>query len=437
MKKVGIRREDKNEWERRVPVIPDHVANMIQNKGLTFCIQPSDIRAFSDEDYRIAGASVVENLSEECPVVFAVKEIPIDFFRPEGVYMYFAHVIKGQAYNMPMLQHLIDLNCTLIDYEKVEDERGRRLIFFGRYAGLAGMIDSLWTLGQRLEWEGITTPFSQIEPAHRYPNAQAAKDAIRQVGEQIASEGLPAELAPFVCGFAGYGNVSRGAQEIYDLLSVEEISPADLLNLPEKSAVRKKVYKVVFKEVDTVKPRDPAAAFDLMDFFGHPEKYQSQFDQYIPHLSMLINAIYWTKASPRLVTKAYLRETYQKNPRPKLKVIGDISCDIEGGIEATIMATEPDAPVFVYDPLKGEAIMGVAGQGPSIMAVDNLPCELPVESSTDFSTVLKDYVPAIVKADYSLPFEECLLPPEIKRAVIVYRGELTPEFKYLEKFLEK
>jgi saccharopine dehydrogenase (NAD+, L-lysine-forming) len=436
MNKVGIRREDKNEWERRVPVIPQHVADMIEHQDLVFCVQPSDIRTFSEEDYLQAGASIVENLSEECPVVFAVKEIPVDFFKPKGVYMFFAHVIKGQAYNMPMLKRIMDLECTLIDYEKVEDEKGRRLVFFGRYAGLAGMIDSLWTLGQRLEWEGIASPFNQVEPAHRYANAQEAKDAIRQVGEQIASQGLSSELVPFVCGFAGYGNVSRGAQEIYDLLPIEEISPADLLNLTADRADRKKMYKVVFKEVDTVEPRDMEEKFDLMDFFGHPEKYKSQFDQYIPHLSMLINAIYWTNASPRLVTKDYLRKTYQKTKNLKLKVIGDISCDIEGGIGATVMATEPDEPVFVYDPLADKAIMGVAGQGPVIMAVDNLPCELPVESSTDFSTVLKGFVPAIVKADYSLPFEECPLPPEIKRAVIVYRGELTPEFKYLEKFLK-
>lgn len=430
--KVGIRREDKNEWERRVPIVPGHMAKLI-NEGLSFCVQPSEIRAIPDEEYSMAGARIEENLAEECPVVFAVKEIPNHFFRPNGVYMFFAHVIKGQQYNMPMLRHLMNLKCTLIDYEKVEDENGRRLIFFGRYAGLAGMIDSLWALGQRLEWKGIITPFNQIEPAYRYSNALAAKDAVRQAGEQIARDGLPKELAPFVCGFAGYGNVSRGAQEVYNQLPVEEISPAALLDLKEYDP--KKVYKVVFKEVDTVKPRDPAASFDLMDFFGHPEKYESRFDPYIPHLSMLINAIYWTPASPRLITKAYLRDVYERGETLKLEVIGDISCDIEGGIEATVKSTEPDDPVFVYDPLADKAVMGVEGNGPVIMAVDNLPCELPIESSTDFSSVLKNFIPAIARADYTVPFEECRLPAEIKRAVIVYQGELTPKYRYLEKFL--
>ena len=254
---------------------------------------------------------------------------------------------------------------------------------------------------------------------------------MRRVGEQIATEGLPASLVPFVCGFAGYGNVGRGAQEIYDQLPVEEISPAELLALDEHDA--HVVYKVVFKEVDTVTPRDPAVAFDLAHFFQNPAQYESQFERFIPRLTLLINAIYWTAASPRLVTKDYLCQHYS----PKLKVIGDISCDVEGAIEATVRSTEPDEPVFVYEPATGATPAGVAGDGPVIMAVDNLPCELPAESSAEFSAALRDYVPAIVTADYSVPFADCALPPEIKRAVIAYRGELTPDYHYIEQFLKQ
>jgi saccharopine dehydrogenase (NAD+, L-lysine-forming) len=434
-KQVGIRREDKNVWERRVPITPQHVTSLTQQAGLSFCVQSSGIRAFSDEDYRAAGAEVRDDVSA-CPVVFAVKEIPLDLFQPNGTYVFFAHVIKGQAYNMPMLKRMLELGCTLIDYEKVTDDKGRRLIFFGRHAGLAGMIDTLWALGQRLEWERTLTPFSQIQQTYHYGDLAAAKEAVKGVGEGIATAGLPDSLVPFVCGFAGYGNVSRGAQEIYDQLPVVEIAPEELLTLTE--ADRHAVYKVVFKEVHTVKPLDPAKPFDLAHFFKNPAEYESQFEPYIPHLTVLVNAIYWSPVSPRLVTKAYLRELYRPGYQAvKLKVIGDISCDIEGAIEATVRSTEPDEPVFVYEPLTGETPDGVRGNGPVIMAVDNLPCELPAESSADFSATLRDFVPAIATADYSVPFDQLALPPEIKRAVIAYQGKLTPDYRYLEKHLRE
>ena len=429
-RKVGIRREDKNIWERRVPITPDDLAALSRESILSFCVQTSEIRTFPDTDYQAAGAEICEELAD-CPVVFAVKEIPLELFQPEAAYIFFAHVIKGQKYNMPMLQHMLDLKCTLIDYEKVTDEQGRRLIFFGRHAGMAGMIDTLWALGQRLEWEGTPTAFSQIQQSYHYADSDDAKEAVRRAGEGIATEGLPASLVPFVCGFAGYGNVGRGAQEIYDQLPVEEISPAELLALDEHDP--HVVYKVVFKEVDTVTPRDPATAFDLAHFFQSPALYESQFERFIPQLTLLINAIYWTAASPRLVTKDYLRQHYS----PKLKVIGDISCDVEGAIEATVRSTEPDEPVFVYEPATGAAPAGLAGEGPVIMAVDNLPCELPAESSAEFSAALRDYVPAIVTADYSVPFADCALPPEIKRAVIAYGGDLTPDYRYIEQFLNQ
>ncbi len=221
---VGIRREDKNVWERRVPLTPQHVGQLAEEIGGTFCVQPSDIRAFSDQDYAAVGAHVREDLSG-CPVVLAVKEIPVPLLQPGTTYVFFAHVIKGQPSNMPMLQRMLDLKCTLIDYEKVTDDLGRRLIFFGRHAGLAGMIDTLWAYGQRMAWEGVQTPFGQIHQAYHYPDAAAAKLAVQRVGEQIAAGNLAESIAPFVCGFAGYGNVSRGAQEIYDQLPLEEVLP--------------------------------------------------------------------------------------------------------------------------------------------------------------------------------------------------------------------
>jgi alpha-aminoadipic semialdehyde synthase len=192
----------------------------------------------------------------------------------------------------------------------------------------------------------------------------------------------------------------------------------------------------VFKEEHLVKPVSPKHRFELQDYYDHPEKYRSRFADYLPSLTLLINANYWDDRYPKLVTKAGLRELYSQTSKPRLRVIGDISCDLEGGIEATVHCTDTGDPVYVYNPFNGDVKSGVGGVGPVILAVSNLPCELPLESSKEFSRALTPFVPAIVDADYSLPFDQFNLPDEIKRAVILYHGELTPDYTYLEKYLK-
>ncbi len=433
--RIGIRAEDKSIWERRAPITPDGVRALVNESDLEVLVQPSTIRVFKDAEYRRAGARVEENLSS-CPVVFGVKEMPSHTFVPGHSYVFFAHVIKGQPYNMPMLRRLLELGCQLIDYERVTDDQGRRLIFFGRHAGLAGMINTLWALGKRLDWEGIANPLSQLRQTHEYGSLSEAKEAVSAAGDHIVRHGLPREVAPMVCGFAGYGNVFRGANQIIELLPVREIAPREVAAVATSPAsARDVVYKVVFKEEHTVEPISPDGSFDLQHYYDHPEKYRSRFASYLPHLSVLVNCVYWEEKYPRLVTKADARRLYCGADAPRLRVIGDISCDIEGAIECTGKSTEPGNPVYVYDPATDTTTDGVKGNGPVVMAVDILPSELPREASTDFSAVLAPYVPAIAGADYSAPFEELALPPEIKRALITHRGELTPNYRYLQAYL--
>jgi alpha-aminoadipic semialdehyde synthase len=431
---VGIRREDKSEWERRVPIIPRDARQLQEEYGIEFWVQPSEIRVFAEEAYREAGGRIEEDISP-CPVVLAVKEMPTDFFTVGHTYVFFAHVIKGQPHNMPMLQALLNNNCQLIDYEKVTDDKGRRLIFFGHHAGLAGMIDSLWALGRRLAWEGIPNPFTELEQTYKYDDLMQARGVLSRLGMHIAQRGLPESIAPLICGFAGYGNVFHGANEIIELLPVEEIRPDQVADVAHNSKARDVVFKVVFKEEHTVQPIVSGDKFELQDYYDHPEKYRSIFSSYLPHLTLLVNCVYWESKYPRLVTKRELRKLYGASEQPRLRVIGDISCDIEGAIEATLECTEPGDPIYVYDPFEDRISPGVEGRGPVILAVDILPSELPREASTYFSSVLKDYLPAIVRADYSVPFEDLDLPPEIKRAVIVHRGELAPEYSYLADYL--
>ncbi len=431
--KIGIRREDMYAWERRAPLIPEHVRQLCDRHGLEATVQSSGRRIFADEEYRAAGLPVADHLSS-CPLIIGLKEIPVDVIERDKVYVFFSHTIKGQPHNMAMLRRILDLGATIIDYERIVDDAGRRLVFFGNYAGLAGMIDTLWTLGQRLEWEGIHTPLSRIRQASSYASLAAARAAISEVGEEIRTRGLPKSMDPLVIGVTGYGNVSRGAQEILDLLPLTEVSPSVLLSgIPTVDPTRP-IVKVVFKEQDTVTPQISGAAFDLQEYYQHPERYRGVFSQYLPHLHVVVNCIYWEPKYPRLVTRQDIRELFE-GTRPRLRVIGDISCDVKGAIEVTVRATEPDDPIYVYDASRGTTAAGVGGNGPVVMAVEILPSELPREASAYFSNILQAFVPPLAAADYSGTLSACKLPPELKRAVIAYRGDLAPDYRYLEDSL--
>jgi len=432
--RIGIRREDKSRWERRVPLIPEDVRWLRDQHDIDVWLQPSAIRVFPDDAYRAAGARIEEDLSS-CHVILGVKEIPCETLEFGHTYGFFAHVIKGQPHNMPMLQALLKKRCQLIDYERVTDDRGRRLVSFGHHAGLAGMVDTLWALGRRLAWEGIPNPFTELRQTHEYGTLGQAKAAVSRVGKRIAQRGLPPSITPLICGFAGYGSVYRGANDIIQLLPVQEIHPEEVAGLAEDSETPDRVYKAVFREEHTVQPITPGDAFELLDYRIHPEKYRSRFDAYLPHLTLLVNCVQWEAKYPRLVTKRGLRELYGSLRQPRLRVIGDISCDIEGAIEATIECTDPGDPVYVYDPLDDRTSRGVEGCGPVILAVDILPSELPSEASAHFSGALKGYLPAIATADYAAPFEELDLPPEVQRAIVVHQGQLTPGYRYLAEHL--
>ena len=434
-KKFGIRLEDKYVMERRVSITPGHVKRLIQDEGLEVYVEPSAKRIFSDEEFKKAGANLTSDLSDP-PVIFGVKEMPISFFEDQKTYIFFSHVIKGQSYNMPMLKAMMDKKCTLVEYEKIADDQGRRLIFFGRFAGLAGMINSLWSLGQRLKVQGIGNPFSTLKQSHLYYSLEEAKLEIAKVGEHIAAHGLPKEICPLTIGFTGYGNVSKGAQEIADLLPITEINPEELLKLKKSRVIHnnKVLYKVVFKESDISSPIDKNKKFVLEHYYNHPEQYKNAFEKYVPHLTILMNCMYWDDKYPRIITKDFLAELHVKGGS-KLKVIGDITCDPDGSIECTHVGTEIEDPVFVYNPQTRTPKMGFKGEGILVMSVDILPSELPRDSSIAFGDALFQYIKPIVIADYNQPFEKLNLPDPIKRAVIIHQGVLTPNYQYIKKFL--
>ena len=428
---IGIRREDKSRWERRAPLVPAGVSELEARHGLRFVVQPSDIRVFTDQEYRSAGATISEDL-RPADVILGVKEVPARLILEQKVYVCFAHVTKGQPYNMGMLRRLMDLGCSLVDYEKISDENKRRLIFFGRHAGYAGMIDTLRCLGQRLLLTGMGTPLAEVRPAYEYADLAAAKDHLKELGKDLVRSCRGPHL---IFGFSGYGNVSSGAQEVFSCLQPRDVSVADLPATASDSSGTGPV-KVVFREEDMVEPNDPDRRFDLAEYYEHPERYRGCFEKHLPYLDVLVNGIYWEPRYPRLVTRKWARSNYLADRLPRLKVIGDISCDVEGSIELTVRTTQPDNPWYVYLPREDAARDGLVGDGPVIMAVDNLPCEIPRESSEYFCTVLKDMVYPLATADWQSPFEALDLPACLKRAVIVHNGELTPGYRYLNEHVK-
>ena len=415
---LAIRREDKNRWEKRAPLSPQHVEELVRAQGLSVVVQPSPLRIYPDAEYAAAGATLQEELAG-CQVILGVKEVPLEKILPGATYLCFSHVIKGQEANMPLLQRFLDQRCTLIDYEPIVDRYGRRLIFFGRHAGYTGMIDALWSCGQRLEREGIHTPFSLMEPAHRYGSLdQVAEILSTRIGRQVREQPLPAELFPFVVGFTGGGNVAQGAQAVLDRLPVVEIDPDDLPGLAADPRLSRRVlYKTVFRR-----------------------HHRSQdFARYLPYLTILVNGIYWEPGHPRLVTRkdiANLWATAGPGAIPRLRVIADLSCDVEGSVEITVRTTTSDAPVFTYNPETGEAPAGVDGPGPVVLAVDNLPAEIPWDASDHFGDSLFPFVEELARADYSADFEHLSLPAAVLGAVVTHQGDLTPTYRYLEGFLK-
>lgn len=435
MNTIAIRRETKDNTQRRAPLAPDHVRELVAAHGLTVLVQPWAQRVFTDKEYEDAGARLTDDLSG-ANIIFGVKEIAPDLFLDRKAYAFFSHTAKGQRYNMPMLQAILDRKGTLFDYELVRNREGKRLIFFGKHAGYAGMIDSFWALGRRLMWESIPSPFSSIRYATQYDNLPEIRDHFTDIGRQIDQDGIDRRLVPFICGFTGYGRVSRGAQQVFDLLPNQEIEAAGLPAFIERGVFSdRKLYKVQFRKPDMFRHREPGAPFDPGEFRDHPDRYKSMLHRSLPFLTMLVNGIYWEPSFPRLITRKNMRQLYDRGER-RLRVIGDITCDVEGSIELTVKTTDAKNPVFVYEPMGGAVIDGWEGDGPVILAVDKLPTEMPREASSAFGDTLVPFVPELARVDYREPISRLALPPEFQRALIAHRGQLAPAQKHLTHYLE-
>ncbi|MET1255475.1 hypothetical protein [Aliikangiella maris] len=414
-----VRKEHKNDWERRTALSPSDAADLVE-KGFPISVESSGIRVFPDADYQSLNVPIVDSpLASE--FVVGIKEPPVNSIQPNQVHLAFSHTFKGQAYNMGLLQKFIDQKATLIDYEPITDSQGKRLIAFGRFAGIAGAIDSLHIAGQKFQVREQKSALSQIKQTCQYHSIDEIKQHFQQID---LNSGEPVRVL-----IVGSGNVGQGSEEVCQWLGLPKIDIQRLHNqqTPEGS------WYAVAKSGDLHQHKN-GKAFSMSEFIeAGATTYESTFDRLLGQFDILLQTPYWTEKYPKHLTIERMREHLDKLPL----VIADISCDINGSLECTTQLSDVGSPAYTFDVVSATSSEGVQAEGITVIAIDNLPCELSYDASIHFSKILKNYLHNLMSVDLSQPFESCGFSPEIMKAVIVYRGELTPNFTYLQKFLDK
>ncbi|CAG9331977.1 unnamed protein product [Blepharisma stoltei] len=425
---IGIRRETKTYWERRVAITPQDVKRLI-NEGIRVLVQPSTNRCFSDIEFAEAGAELTEDLTP-AKLIIGVKEIPTDELIPNRTYMLFSHTLKGQPYNMPLLDAFLEKQIRLIDYECIKslEPPHNRLVAFGTFAGSAGMVDFLQGLGKYLLMKHISTPFLLQGFAYMYRSLADIYESIEHIGEIISHDGFHPSVVPMIFGVTGNGRCASGALNILTKLPHEFIEPEQLENFTPNEQSRFKIYIVRFP-IRYIYRRFSDDGFDRAEYQENPEMYKSVFKKYAAKLSCLVHAIYWDSKYPKMLTVDDI-----KTLNGRLLGICDISCDIKGGIQICRKFTSPEEPFYLYSS-EDDRIHYLSSLhiNNSILyhSMDFLSSELPRDASEHFSKLLFDYIEELAWDDANKSFEEINLNPEIKNAIMTCHGQLTPGFRYI------
>ncbi|NXQ95802.1 AASS protein, partial [Sagittarius serpentarius] len=442
---LAIRREDVNAWERRAPLAPKHVKELTQ-MGYKVLVQPSNRRAIHEKDYVKAGGIIQEDISEASLIV-GVKRPPEDKLIPKKNYAFFSHTIKAQEANMPLLDEILRQEIRLFDYEKMVDHKGMRVVAFGKWAGVAGMINILHGLGLRFLALGHHTPFMHIGMAHNYRNSSQAVQAVRDAGYEISLGLMPKSVGPLTFVFTGTGNVSKGAQEMFNALPCEFVEPHELKEVSRSGDLRKVYGTVLSRHHHLVRKRD--GLYDPVDYDKHPELYTSRFNIDIaPYTTCLINGIYWEQHTPRLLSRqdaqkllvpvrsaAGATEGCPELPH-KLLAICDISADTGGSIEFMTECTTIDSPFCMYDADQHIIHDSVEGSGILMCSIDNLPAQLPIEATEYFGDMLFPYIEEMLLSEGSEPLENQNYSSVVRDAVIASNGSLTAKYEYIQKLRE-
>lgn len=397
--KIGIIREGKIPRDQRVPFTPE-ILQEIQDRGgisLSFCVETSAFRCFTDQEYQEHGIEVVSDLSK-ADILFGVKEVPIDQLIPEKTYFFFSHTIKKQPRNRSLLQAILAKSIRLIDYELLKNPQGERVVAFGRWAGVVGAYNAFWTYGKKT---GL----------YELRRASACKDL-----EDLKKELRNVVLPPIKIIVTGSGRVGKGVLEILKILGVREVGPQEFLKEDFEEAVF-----TCLSSADYFR-RKSDQGYDKTHFYANPEAYESQFLPFAVVGEILIAAAFWDPKAPRL----FELEAIQ-SPEFSISVIADITCDIDGSIPTTRRASTILDPVYDVDRDSMQELPPFGKQHSiSVMAIDNLPCELPRESSAEFARQLLEWVvPELGKP----------ISPILEKATIARDGDLTLEFMYLNDYV--
>lgn len=397
--KIGIIREGKNPPDKRSPFTPDQLQSLNEKfEGqFKFYVESSPIRCFSDQEFEAKGIEVLSDISG-CDVLFGVKEVPIANLIPDKTYFFFSHTIKRQAYNRGLLQAVLEKNIRLIDYEVLKNQSGARVVAFGRWAGVVGAYNAMWTYGQK-------TGLFEIKRAHECFDLAEMKEELQKV-----------QLPPIKIILNGSGRVGNGSKEILEVLGIREVGTEDFLHQYFDEPVFVQLKSEDFNR------RKTDGGYEREEFYSNPEKYESHFLKFAEEGEMLIAAAYWDPKAPRLFE---LKDIQSDDFG--LSVIADVTCDIHGSVPTTSRASTILSPVYDVDRQTMSEIEAFGKQNSiSVMAIDNLPCELPREASKDFGNQLIEWViPALLEEP----------APILEKATIARDGDLTLEFMHLTDYV--
>lgn len=397
--KLGIIKERKTPPDYRVPLTPQQCKQLLtQYPDLDVTVESSAARCYSDDEYQAAGIQLVDDIGDR-DIVLGVKEVPVADLPQDKTLLIFSHTYKKQPYNRKLLQAMVANNIKLVDYELLTDDDGIRVIAFGRFAGLVGAHNGLLTWGKR-------TGLLDLKRAHEYKDLAEMKASYKDIS-----------IPPLKIVLTGNGRVAKGALEILEAMDIKRVSPYEYLNI---SKPNRPVY--VQLDSDDLYKRKDGSVFEFSHFFDNPSEYISAFEPYTHGTDLMINAIYWDPAAPAYFSrKDMLRHDFD------IRVIADITCDIEGSIPATLRATTIAEPFMGYDPVTGLEAEPFQDNVIDIMSIDNLPNELPRDASQAFGEqLIANVIPQLLGAQEG---------DMIEKATITEKGKLGTYYTYLSGYL--
>ncbi len=397
--KIGIIKEGKIPVDKRVPVTPKQARHIRDAFGVDLVVQSSDLRSFTDEDYVSEGVPVVAHL-DDCDMILGVKEAPIDVLIPNKTYFFFSHTIKKQDYNRSLLKAVLDKKIRLVDWETLTNENGLRVIAFGRWAGIVGAYNGLWTYGKRYN-------LFHLRRAHECFDLKELKTEFQKI-----------KLPPVKIALTGGGRVAKGAMEVLNEVGIRKVTPYNFMN--------ERFSEPVFTQLNSrdYTKHTEAAPFKRSEFFAHPERFENNFLPYAKAADMLVACAFWHPSAPVL----FEREDVLKNDF-KIRVVADITCDIEGSIPSTKRPSTIEDPIYDYNPSDDVEQQSLSDEANiTVMAVDNLPCELSRDASESFGDqFIENVLPHLLGND-----EKSV----IKNATIAQDGMLTDRFGYLQDYVD-